>query len=111
MQHARVAVYDIVSGSFDDIARRAEKDLLAVFRKQPGFRAYGVVRIERTRLMSISLWATEAQAHLAAETAASWVDENLGNKVKLDATYIGDLPFWSSVSPDQFVAMQTPIPT
>ena len=33
--------------------------------------------------MSISLWATEAQAHTAAEIAGEWVDENMADEVKL----------------------------
>jgi heme-degrading monooxygenase HmoA len=111
MEHARVALYEIRSGSFDDIATRAERDLLALFRQQPGFRSYGLVRVEHTRLMSISLWATEAQAHTAAEIAGEWVDENMADEVKLLATYIGELSFWSSVAPSEFSGMQTPIPT
>lgn len=111
MQHARVALYEITSGSFDDLAQRAERDLLALFRAQPGFRAYGLVRVQHTRLMSISLWATEAQAHAAAEISGGWVADHVADDVKLLATYIGELPFWSSVAPSEFSGMQTPIPT
>ena len=111
MQHARIALYDITSGSFDEIANKAEHDLLQVFRAQPGFRAYGLSRVDHTLLISISLWATEEQAYAAAETAARWVDENVADSVKLRATYIGDLAFWSSVTPDEFVGMQRPIPS
>jgi heme-degrading monooxygenase HmoA len=111
MQHARIAMYGLTSGSFDEVARRAEHDLLEVFRAAPGFRAYGVVRVEHTRLASISLWATEAQAHEAAEIAGRWVEENLADQVKLEASYIGDVAFWSSIAPAGTPATQTPIPT
>jgi heme-degrading monooxygenase HmoA len=111
MQHARIALYTLTGGSFDDVAARAERELLEVFRAMPGFRAYGLTRVEHTRLVSISLWSSEAQAHEAAETAGRWVADNLANEVKLEATYIGDVPFWSSVPVAETPAGQTPIPT
>jgi hypothetical protein len=111
MQHARIAMYGLKSGAFEEVAQRAEHDLLEVFRAEAGFRAYGVVRVDHLRLASISLWATEAQAHQAAEIAAAWVDEHLADQVKLEASYIGDVAFWFSVAPADAPAMQTPIPT
>jgi hypothetical protein len=111
MQHARIALYELVSGSFDDVARRAEHDLLEVFRAEPGFRAYGLARVDHTRLVSISVWATEAQAYSAAETAAAWVQENLADEVRLEASYIGDMAFWSTAPTAEAPAMQTPIPS
>jgi heme-degrading monooxygenase HmoA len=111
MQHARIAMYELVSGSFDEVAARAERDLLEVFRAEPGFRAYGLARVDHTRLVSISMWATEAQAHSAAETAAAWVQQHLHDEVKLEASYIGDVAFWSAVATAEPPAMQTPIPS
>jgi hypothetical protein len=112
MQHARIAMYTLTGGSFDEIAARAERDLLEVFRAQPGFRAYGLARVEHARLVSISLWAEEAQANTAADTAARWVTENdLDKDVRLEATYIGDLAFWAAVPVPEVPAGQTPIPT
>ena len=110
MQSARIALYEITSGSFEEIANQAERDLLTVFKAQPGFRAYGLARVKPTTLISISLWSTEAAAHDAIGTAATWVQENVANHVKLRATYIGDLAFWSSVAPSEFSGMQRPIP-
>jgi hypothetical protein len=111
MQHARIALYTLTGGSFDAVAARAERELLEVFRQLPGFRAYGLARVEHARLVSMSLWATEGQAHDAAETAGRWVAENLADEVKLEATYIGDVPFWSSVPAAETPAGQTPIPS
>src|SRR5688500_10890655 len=110
MQTARIAAYDITSGSFDEIANRAERDLLAVFKAQPGFRAYGLVRVKPATLISVSLWSTEDAAYDAVDTAAAWVQDNVNDQVKLRATYIGDVAFWSSVAPIDFSAMQRPIP-
>jgi heme-degrading monooxygenase HmoA len=110
MQHTRIALYDLTSGSFDDIANRAERDLLKVFQAQPGFRAYGLARVDHALLISISVWATEAQAYAATDTAATWVQENIPDNVKLRATYIGDLAFWSSITPTEYAGMQRPIP-
>jgi hypothetical protein len=111
MQHARIALYTLTGGSFDDVAARAERELLEVFRAMPGFRAYGLARVEHARLVSMSLWSNEAQAHEAAETAGRWVADHLANEVKLDATYIGDVAFWSSVPVAETPAGQTPIPS
>lgn len=111
MQYARIATYEITSGSFDEIADRAERDLLKIFQAQPGYRAYGLLRVDHTLLVSISLWATEAQTYAAAETAAKWVADNVADNVKLRATYIGDFAFWSSVASDEYVGMQRPIPS
>jgi heme-degrading monooxygenase HmoA len=110
MQHARIAMYGLTSGSFEDVATRAEHELLEVFRAQPGFRAYGLVRVDHTRLVSISLWATESQAYLAAETAAAWVGEHLADNVRLESSYIGDVAFWSAAALAETPASQTPIP-
>jgi heme-degrading monooxygenase HmoA len=110
MHHARIAMYGLTGGSFEEVAHKAEHDLLEVFRTQPGFRSYGLVRVEHTRLVSISLWATEAQAHDAATTAAAWVADNLAGQVKLEASYIGDVGFWASVPLPEVPASQTPIP-
>jgi heme-degrading monooxygenase HmoA len=111
MQHARIAMYGLTGGSFEEVAQRAEHDLLEVFRAEPGFRAYGVVRVDHTRLASISLWATEEQAYAAAEIAAAWVGDHLEGQVKLEASYIGDVAFWSTVALAESPATQTPIPT
>jgi heme-degrading monooxygenase HmoA len=110
MQHARIALYDLTSGSFDEVANRAERGLLKVFEAQPGFRAYGLTRVDHTLLISISLWATEAQAYAATETAAAWVEENVADHVRLRATHVGGLAFWSAVAADDFVGLQRPIP-
>ena len=84
MQHARIATYRLTAGSFEEIAARAEHDLLEVFRAESGFRGYGLVRVDHAQLVSISLWATEAQAHAAADVAAAWVAQHLSDQVKLE---------------------------
>ena len=111
MQHARIAMYDLTSGSFDEVATLAERDLLRVFQQQPGFRAYGLTRVDQVCLISISLWATEAQAYASAETAAVWVRDHIEDRVKLRSTHIGEMAFWSADAPNEYEGTQTPIPT
>ena len=111
MQHARIALYDLTSGSFDEVATLAERDLLRVFQQQPGFRAYGLTRVDHVSLISISLWATEAQAYASAETAAAWVRDHIEDRVKLRSTHIGEMAFWSADAPNEYAGTQTPIPT
>jgi hypothetical protein len=110
MQHARIATYRLTAGSFEDVAARAEHDLLEVFRAAEGFRGYGLVRVDHAQLVSISLWATEAQANHAADIAGGWVAEHLADQVRLESSHIGDVAFWSSALPTDTPAMQTPIP-
>jgi hypothetical protein len=111
MQHARIALYRLTAGSFDDVAGKAEHDLLEVFRAEPGFRAYGLARVKHALMFSISLWATEEQARQAEKTAAAWVEQNLPGQVALETSYIGDLAFWSAVGVPESPAMHTPIPS
>ena len=96
MQHARIAVYQVKPGTADEIARRAQAEMLPIFRSQPGFVAYGGVTTDVDTVISLSFWQTQEQAEAAVQAAASWVKDNLAEMVVSVQNYVGDLAFFSS---------------
>ena len=42
---------------------------------------------------SVSVWETRAEAEAANASAASWVAENLRDRVELQTTHVGDFFF------------------
>jgi heme-degrading monooxygenase HmoA len=94
MKHVRVATYAINKGPFQDLAELAQQGMLKIFKDQPGFIRYGVADIGDNRVMSITLWETHEQAEASVPTAATWVKENLGDRVELRSSQVGDLAFY-----------------
>jgi hypothetical protein len=60
--------------------------MLSVFRAQPGFKAYGLAESQEGKLISVSLRDSGEQAQQANELAASWVNENLADRIRLEST-------------------------
>jgi hypothetical protein len=94
MEHIRVATYEIINGTFQEAADSAEKGLLKTFTDQPGFIRYGLADVGDKHCLSISLWDTREQAEGAVPVAATWVRENLGDRVELRSNVIGNLAFF-----------------
>ena len=97
MQHLRIATYEITKGSFQDVAESAKTGMLHRFQDQPGFVRYGLADLGDKQCMSISLWETREQAQSAAPVAATWVKDNLADRVELRTNYVGDLAFFKGV--------------
>jgi hypothetical protein len=98
MQHVRVALYTITPGSADEVIRRGESGMVPIFRAQPGFVAYGLVKTGEETLVSISVWESEQQAIAANQIAGTWVRENVGNMLVSAVNHVGDLAYFSSMS-------------
>jgi hypothetical protein len=94
MKYLRVATYTINKGSFREIADLAQESMLPTFKEQPGFIRYGVADIGGNSCMSISLWETHEQAEASVPVAATWVKQNLGDRVELRSSHVGDLAFY-----------------
>jgi ribosomal protein L16/L10AE len=94
MSHVRIGVYALTSGSAKEAGDRAQEGMLSVFRAQPGFVAYGLAETQEGKLISVSLWDSGKQAHEANELAASWVSENLADRIRLESTQVGDFMFF-----------------
>jgi heme-degrading monooxygenase HmoA len=90
MGHVRIAVYTVTSGTVKDIEDRAREGMLPVFRGQTGFQAYGLALTQEGKVVSMTLWESGEQAQRANELAASWVKDNLADRVQLESTQIGD---------------------
>lgn len=91
MRYARLSTYDITSGSFNELSGLAEKGILPTFVKEPGFVDFGLVDAGNHKVVSISIWETREAAQESARTVATWVKDNIADRVRLVTTYIGDL--------------------
>ncbi len=89
MSHVRIAVYTVTSGTVKDIEDRAREGMLPVFRGQSGFQAYGLALTQEGKVVSVTLWESGEQAQHANELAASWVKDNLADRVQLESAQIG----------------------
>ena len=91
MRHLRIALYDVTSGKTEeaiDIARRGFRPLL---EQQPGFERYEVGSLDNGGIVSFSVWDTADEAQHAIDLAASWVRDNLADRVKLREEHTGDV--------------------
>lgn len=91
MSYIRLSTYDVVTGTFEELTGIAEKGILPMFAGQPGFVNYGLVDAGNHKVMAISIWETREAAQNSASMAATWVKENVANRVRLVTTTIGEL--------------------
>ena len=97
MQYLRIANYDITNGTFQEIAESAKTGMLRKFQEQPGFVRYGLADLGDKKCLSLSVWETREQAIAATPVAASWVKENLADRIELKSSSVGDLVFFQGV--------------
>jgi quinol monooxygenase YgiN len=90
MPHECIAVYKL-QASASDMVRRAEEEMLPIFRQQPGFIAYELIETGTDSLISISTWQSQEQANEATKSAALWVKENLGFMLIVIENYVGEV--------------------
>ena len=91
MRSIRLSTYDLTNGTFDELTTLVEKGMLPTFASEPGFVNYGLADTGNHKVMSISIWENREQAQRSAATAATWVKENIADRVRLVTTTIGDL--------------------
>ena len=97
MQYTRLSTYDLTKGSFDELTGIAEKGILPTYVKEPGFVNFGLVDAGDRKVVSISIWETREAAQKSAGMAATWVKENIADRVRLLTTQIGDLSLFRGV--------------
>ena len=97
MRYTRLSTYDLTKGDFNELTGIAEKGILPTFVKEPGFVNFGLVDAGNHKVVSISIWETREAAQKSANLAASWVKENIADRVHLVTTYIGDLALFRGV--------------
>jgi hypothetical protein len=91
MRSTRITTYDMVKGTFPELTGIAEKGILPMLVKEPGFVDYGLVDAGHNKVVSISIWETPEAAQRSVTTAANWIQENVSDRVRLVTTYVGDL--------------------
>ena len=87
--HGRMAIYTI-SADAHELARSAEEGMLPIFQAQSGFKAYSLVATG-DELLSFSAWESEEDAEAGSESAASWIAENMADKITLKEARIGEI--------------------
>ena len=97
MRYTRLATYEMTNGTFEELTGIVEKGLLPTFAREPGFVNYGLVDCGNRKVVSITIWETREMAQKSATTAATWVRENLGSRVRLLTTDIGDLALFRGI--------------
>jgi Antibiotic biosynthesis monooxygenase len=97
MQSLRIATYTINKGTFQELAETARTGMLPKFQKQPGFVRYGLADLGDKTCVSITVWETREQADAATPVAATWVGENLADRIELRTNTVGDLAFFKGV--------------
>ena len=97
MRYTRISTYEMTNGTFDELTGIVEKGILPTFENLPGFVNYGVVDIGDHKVVSISIWETREAAEKSALVAASWIKENLSNRVRLLTGNVGPLALFHGV--------------
>ena len=97
MRYTRISTYELTNGTFDELTGIVEKGILPTFEKEHGFVNYGVVDIGDRTVMAISIWDTREAAEKSVLIAASWVKENLSDRVRLMTSHVGPLALFHGV--------------
>jgi hypothetical protein len=87
--HARIARYAF-SGDAQELAQRAEGEILPILKARPGFRSYTLVQIGGD-IVAFSAWETAEAAESASPIVAEWISENLSDDVELTEIMIGEV--------------------
>jgi hypothetical protein len=90
MSHARAVVYTLNSGTFDETMGLVREGLQPILTGADGFESYSVVD-GGDKIVSFTTWASREDAEQAAQTAGEWVRDNLGDRLSVDATVVGEV--------------------
>jgi len=91
MRYTRLSTYDIVKGTFPELTGIVGKGMLPIFHKEPGFVDYGLVDAGHNKVVAISIWETREEAQKSVATAATWIKDNISDRVTLVTTSVGDM--------------------
>lgn len=97
MRYTRISTYDLTKGSFEELTGLVEKGILPMFAKEQGFVNYGLVDVGHNKVLALSIWETRDEAQKSATEAATWVQQNIADRVRLVTTDIGALALFRGV--------------
>ena len=97
MRYTRISTYDLIKGDFNEMSDLTEKGILPMFVKEPGFVDYGLVDAGNHKVVALSIWETREEAQKSAGMAATWIRDNIGDRVRLVNTTIGELSLFHGV--------------
>ncbi|MEP6638212.1 MAG: hypothetical protein ABJC39_02595 [Chloroflexota bacterium] len=97
MRYTRISTYDLTKGSFDELTALTEKGILPMFAKEHGFVNFGLVDAGNHKVLALSIWETREEAQKSTGVAATWVKENIADRVRLVSTDIGALALFRGV--------------
>jgi hypothetical protein len=97
MRYTKLSTYDLNKGSFDELVTMSEKGILPLYVREPGFVNFGLVDAGNHKVVSISIWETRESAHKSVDMAATWIKENIADRVRLATTHIGPLALFRGV--------------
>ena len=75
--YAAIRRIKVQPGSFDEIIRRAESELVPIISSVPGFIEYSGVQVGEDIALTISLFETQEQAEESTRRAMDWVKQNM----------------------------------
>lgn len=106
MQSAHVTIITTKPGQMSDFLRKAETQLLPLYRDVPGFVAYTVAKTGEATAICFGIWHTRQQVEQAIKTSDQWMKQ--GNDVLIDSLHhsVGDLPFLAVT--DELAAYSSP---
>jgi heme-degrading monooxygenase HmoA len=91
MRHFRVALFDVTSGSADEVLENVRAGFVPIFENQPGFVRYEIGKLDTGGIVSFSIWETADEAQQAVDLAAEWVRDNTADRVRLREEHTGDV--------------------
>lgn len=93
--YARMATYSF-SGDAHELAARAERGILPIFQKQPGFASYAVAAGDG-EILSLSVWDSRGDAEAGNAAAADWVSENMAGEIEFVSVRFAEVMFSTSL--------------
>lgn len=91
---ARVAMYHFKPGTVDAVLARAERELLPILQRQPGYVSYEGHKLGEDRGLSLSAWDTRPHAEAANDVIEAWVRENIAEAILSADCYLSNAAFF-----------------
>jgi len=93
MQYTYVEIITVKPGQMDETMRKAETELLPLYRQSPGFVAYTIAKTDEISATALSIWETREQAEHALAVREAWMKEGTARSIDTFHNAIGSLPF------------------